>query len=226
MRPAAVGVHRGLRRRSWRFSLPGATVATLTGGFLFGLFPGALFNVTGPRIGAIAHLPCRARGLWRATGSADGSGRRGASSGSSAGLDENEWSVLFLMRLVPAVPFFLANLIPARAWRAASAALPSPPSSASSRAGSSSLRSARAWARSSRGARRPTLASSSSRRSFGPILGLAALAALPIVIRRLRRGRSSEHGDAIDDGFCVIGARARAGCRSRPGRCRWARASC
>ena len=30
------------------FSLPGATVATLTGGFLFGLFPGVLYNVVGP----------------------------------------------------------------------------------------------------------------------------------------------------------------------------------
>ena len=30
-----------------------------------------------------------------------------------AGIDENQWSVLFLMRLVPAVPFFVANIIPA-----------------------------------------------------------------------------------------------------------------
>ena len=34
------------------FSLPGATVATLTGGFLFATFPGALFNITGATIGA------------------------------------------------------------------------------------------------------------------------------------------------------------------------------
>ncbi|HEX9858341.1 MAG TPA: TVP38/TMEM64 family protein, partial [Paracoccaceae bacterium] len=36
------------------FSLPGATVATLTGGFLFGLFPGVLFNVTAATLGATA----------------------------------------------------------------------------------------------------------------------------------------------------------------------------
>ena len=30
-----------------------------------------------------------------------------------ASLRENEWPVLFLMRLVPLVPFFIANLIPA-----------------------------------------------------------------------------------------------------------------
>ena len=29
------------------------------------------------------------------------------------GIDENQWSMLFLIRLVPVVPFFIANLIPA-----------------------------------------------------------------------------------------------------------------
>mgnify|MGYP005822768945 FL=1 len=29
------------------------------------------------------------------------------------GIDENRWSMLFLIRLVPAVPFFVANLVPA-----------------------------------------------------------------------------------------------------------------
>ena len=29
------------------------------------------------------------------------------------GIDENQWSMLFFIRLVPAVPFFVANLIPA-----------------------------------------------------------------------------------------------------------------
>ncbi|MEJ2035627.1 MAG: TVP38/TMEM64 family protein, partial [Maritimibacter sp.] len=35
------------------FSLPGATVMTLTGGFLFGLFPGVLFNIAGASLGAV-----------------------------------------------------------------------------------------------------------------------------------------------------------------------------
>ena len=34
------------------FSLPGATIATLTGGFLFATFPGALINVGAATIGA------------------------------------------------------------------------------------------------------------------------------------------------------------------------------
>ena len=33
------------------FSLPGATVATLTGGFLFATFPGALFNIVAATAG-------------------------------------------------------------------------------------------------------------------------------------------------------------------------------
>ena len=30
-----------------------------------------------------------------------------------AGIDANQWSMLFLIRLVPAVPFFVANVVPA-----------------------------------------------------------------------------------------------------------------
>ncbi|MEQ3625823.1 MAG: VTT domain-containing protein [Celeribacter sp.] len=94
------------------FSLPGATVATLTGGFLFGLFPGVLFNVAAAGTGAVL-LFLAAR--W---GPGDGLAARFDSSTGrvarlKAGLDENQWEMLFLMRLLPVVPFFLANLIPA-----------------------------------------------------------------------------------------------------------------
>ena len=34
------------------------------------------------------------------------------------GIDENQWTMLFLIRLVPVVPFFVANLIPALVGRA------------------------------------------------------------------------------------------------------------
>jgi uncharacterized membrane protein YdjX (TVP38/TMEM64 family) len=94
------------------FSLPGGMVASLTGGFLFGLFPGVVYNVLAAGTGAVAvFLAARA-------GFGEGISRRieaggGAAARLQAGLRENEWSVLFLMRLVPVVPFFLANLIPA-----------------------------------------------------------------------------------------------------------------
>jgi len=93
-------------------SLPGATVATLTGGFLFGLFPGVLFNVTGATIGAtLIFLAARwglGEQLARRMDASDGRIRR-----IREGLRENELSYLFLIRLVPAVPFFVANLLPA-----------------------------------------------------------------------------------------------------------------
>lgn len=94
------------------FSLPGATVATLTGGFLFGLFPGVLFNVSAATMGAVAiFLAARSGFGARFADRLDAQG--GTVARLHAALRDNEWSVLFLMRLVPVVPFFLANLIPA-----------------------------------------------------------------------------------------------------------------
>ncbi len=94
------------------FSLPGATVATLTGGFLFATFPGALFNVTAATIGATAIFLAARWGFGERLGarleSSDGAVKK-----IKDGIDENQWSMLFLIRLVPAVPFFVANLVPA-----------------------------------------------------------------------------------------------------------------
>lgn len=93
------------------FSLPGATIATLTGGFLFGVFPGALFNMTGATVGATAiFLAARwgfGEGFSQKLDNAEGAIKK-----IKEGINENQWSMLFLMRLLPVVPFFLANLIP------------------------------------------------------------------------------------------------------------------
>lgn len=97
------------------FSLPGATVMTLTGGFLFGTFPGTLFNVASATLGAIAIFLAAKSGLGdmlhrkMLAQSPDESRMRRI----EAGLRRNEVSYLLLMRLVPAVPFFIANLAPA-----------------------------------------------------------------------------------------------------------------
>ena len=94
------------------FSLPGAAIATLTGGFLFGIFPGVLFNVTGATAGAVVIFLAAQWGLGERLRE-----RMDSSDGMVAkikkGIDENQWSMLFFIRLVPAVPFFVANLIPA-----------------------------------------------------------------------------------------------------------------
>ena len=94
------------------FSLPGATIATLTGGFLFSTFPGVLFNVTGATIGATAIFLAARWGLGDRLG-ARLEGSDGMVKRIKDGIDENQWSMLFLIRLVPAVPFFVANLVPA-----------------------------------------------------------------------------------------------------------------
>lgn len=94
------------------FSLPGATIATLTGGFLFSTFPGVLFNITGATIGASLIFLAAKWGMGERL-AARMESSEGAVKRIKDGIDENQWSVLFLMRLVPAVPFFVANLIPA-----------------------------------------------------------------------------------------------------------------
>lgn len=90
-------------------SVPGATFLTISGGFLFGLVPGAVAAVTGATIGAtIIFLVARtALGeplLKRA-------GPRAARL--AASFRDDAFSYLLFLRLVPAFPFFLVNLVPA-----------------------------------------------------------------------------------------------------------------
>lgn len=94
------------------FSLPGALIATLTGGFLFGTAGGSLLSVTGATIGAtLIFLAARSGFGEQLKARLDASD--GAAGKVARGLDDNQWSMLFVMRLVPVVPFFVANLIPA-----------------------------------------------------------------------------------------------------------------
>ena len=94
------------------FSLPGALAASLTGGFLFGAVAGSVFNILAATIGATLIFIAAQRGFGERLAA-----RMDTSEGRirqlKKGIDENQWSVLFLMRLVPVVPFFVANLVPA-----------------------------------------------------------------------------------------------------------------
>lgn len=94
------------------FSLPGALVATLTGGFLFGTLGGSFLSVTAATIGATVIFLAARHGFGERL-----KARMDASDGTvgkiAKGIDENQWSMLFIMRLVPIVPFFVANLVPA-----------------------------------------------------------------------------------------------------------------
>ena len=94
------------------FSLPGATIATLAGGFLFATFPGVVFNVTAATVGATIIFLAAKTGLGDKMAA-----RMDASEGRlqaiKEGLDRDQWSILFVIRLVPLIPFFVANLLPA-----------------------------------------------------------------------------------------------------------------
>ena len=94
------------------FSLPGATIATLTGGFLFGTAFGTVINVTGATLGATLIFLAARYGFGEKLG-AKLESSEGPIKKIKDGIDENQWSMLFILRLVPAVPFFIANLIPA-----------------------------------------------------------------------------------------------------------------
>ena len=93
-------------------SLPGAAVASMTGGFLFGLVAGTGFNIIAATIGASAIFLAARAGLGEML-TAKLEASEGTVKRLKDGLRENEISVLFLLRLVPVVPFFAANLIPA-----------------------------------------------------------------------------------------------------------------
>ncbi len=166
------------------FSLPGATIATLTGGFLFGIFPGVAFNVLAASAGAVTVFLAARAGFGAAL--AEGlSARGGAAARLQTALRENEWSVLFLMRLVPVVPFFLANLIPAflgvSVFRfGVTTILGIIPGALVFTSIGSGL--SEVFARGGT----PDLSLIFAPHILGPILGLAALAALPIVIRAFR----------------------------------------
>ncbi|KAA9010620.1 TVP38/TMEM64 family protein [Histidinibacterium aquaticum] len=166
------------------FSLPGATLATLTGGFLFGVFPGALYNVTAATIGAVGiFLAARMGAGDRLAGRMDAS--EGLVRRIKAGIDENQWSMLFLIRLVPAVPFFVANLVPAFVavplWRFAVTTflgiIPGAVVYTSVGAGLGEVFE--------RG-ETPDLGIIFQPQILLPILGLCALAALPIVLKAVR----------------------------------------
>jgi uncharacterized membrane protein YdjX (TVP38/TMEM64 family) len=168
-------------------SLPGATVATLTGGFLFGLFPGVAYIVFAAGTGAVLLF------LAARTGFGESLARRVDESGGKAAklqaaLRENEWSVLFLMRLVPLVPFFLANLIPALVgtslWRfAVSTYIGIIPGALVFTSVGSGL--GEVFAR----GEAPDLGIVFTPPVLLPLLGLAALAALPIVLRAVKGDR-------------------------------------
>ncbi|MFD2855202.1 TVP38/TMEM64 family protein [Seohaeicola zhoushanensis] len=166
------------------FSLPGAAVASVTGGFLFGMALGTVLNVISATTGAALIFLAARWGLGAAL-----SERLDASEGRVARLRDalrgNEVSVLLLLRLVPAVPFFMANLLPALVgvrfvtflWTTAVGIIPGALVFTSIGVGLGAVFDRN---------EEVDLSLLWEPHVIGPILGLCALAALPMVVRALR----------------------------------------
>jgi uncharacterized membrane protein YdjX (TVP38/TMEM64 family) len=162
------------------FSVPGAVWLTLVGGFLFGIAAGGALVVVSATIGAtliflaartVLARPLRAR-------AAGWIGRL------ERGFRQGEASFLLVMRLVPAVPFWIANLAPAflgartrtYVWTTFVGIIPGTLVYVSIGAGLGEQLA--------RG-EPPDLGAIFQPHILGPLLGLAALAALPVALRWL-----------------------------------------
>ena len=104
---AAVGLFIATYILQTAFSLPGGAIMTLAGGFLFGAVLGTVFVNVGATTGAtLAFLA--ARYLLRDWVEKKFGDRLGPI---QAGFAKNAFSYLMTLRLIPAFPFFLVNLV-------------------------------------------------------------------------------------------------------------------
>jgi uncharacterized membrane protein YdjX (TVP38/TMEM64 family) len=166
-------------------SVPGAAVFTLAGGFLFGPWLGTAYAVTGATLGAtIVFLAARA-GLAGLAARAGPWVRR-----FEAGFRRNGLNYLLVLRLIPIVPFWLLNLVagaiglPLRVYLIGTffGMIPVTFIYASLGNGLGTLVGE---------GRPPDLAILLRPSVLLPILGLAALALLPVIYRRWRVGEEA-----------------------------------
>ena len=105
----AVTIYMALYAIAVALSLPGGAVLTITGGFLFGLVVGTISTVISATIGAIA--------IFLAARTALGNSLKhkvGPWMGKlEDGFRDNALSYMLVLRLVPIFPFWLVNLVPA-----------------------------------------------------------------------------------------------------------------
>lgn len=162
------------------FSVPGAVWLTLVGGFLFGTLLGSLLVITAATLGAVL--------VFLAARTALGDLLRDKAgkwvTRMEKGFREGQVSYLLIMRLVPAVPFFVANLAPAflgarlwtYTWTTFVGIIPGTVVYISIGAGLGE-QLARGEA--------PDLGVIFEPHVLGPLLGLAILAALPLLLKKL-----------------------------------------
>lgn len=88
-------------------SVPGATILTVSGGFLFGIIPGTLYAVISATIGAglvflAVHTAFGTRLIEKAGGWAQKMEK---------GFEKNAFNYLLALRLIPIVPFWAINIV-------------------------------------------------------------------------------------------------------------------
>ncbi|MEM7120514.1 MAG: TVP38/TMEM64 family protein [Pseudomonadota bacterium] len=174
---------------STALSLPGATILTIAGGFLFGIWFGTAYAVIGATIGAT--------GVFLVARTAIGQSLRQRAgpwfSKMEDGFRDNALSYMLVLRLVPLFPFFVVNLVPAfmgislRVYVLATliGIIPG------------------AWVYASVGAGLGSIFDSAEEVSLGSVLtpeliaalvGLALLSLAPVVYKKIKRRRIADHG--------------------------------
>jgi uncharacterized membrane protein YdjX (TVP38/TMEM64 family) len=105
----AVLAYIGLYIFTVALSVPGATFLTVTSGFLFGVWVGAAASVVGATLGATAIFLIARTAFGEPLLACAGERGRELARGFRA----DAFSYLLFLRLIPAFPFFLVNLVPA-----------------------------------------------------------------------------------------------------------------
>lgn len=90
-------------------SFPGASFLSIFGGFMFGTLIGGSAIVVGATIGAVGIFLAARYAIGDALTKKAGPYMKKF----EKGLKENEFSYLFILRLIPAFPFFIVNIVPA-----------------------------------------------------------------------------------------------------------------
>ena len=91
------------------FSIPGGAILTITAGFLFGPFIGAVYVLFGATLGASALFLAARYAFADLLRAKAGPAIRKMEDG----FRENAFNYLLVLRLVPLFPFFVVNLVPA-----------------------------------------------------------------------------------------------------------------
>lgn len=168
-------------------SLPGAFAMTVAGGFLFGLVPGTALAVASATTGALAVFLLVRAGFGEAVRTwLLARGSESAVARIERGLRADAASYLLLLRLVPAVPFAVANVAPAfLGVRARTFVL-------TTFLGITPGTALTAWIGHGLGevfasGEQPDLALLRQPEVFGPLAALVLLVSLPLLLKRIRR---------------------------------------